>query len=95
LPLLKRKQQKMSWSIFQHWQGVETSVWYHRICADSVQSATTPEGKRAAASVRKACYHIDCDLEKVENITGHMSVQIRIFSIALVSRKKKISGLLR
>ena len=69
LPLLKRKQQKMLWSIFQHWRDVETSVWYRRICADSVQSATTQGDRPTAVSVRNVCYHIDYDLEKLENIT--------------------------
>ena len=54
----------MLWSILPHWQGEETSVWCHCICADSVQSATMLEGRRAEVEVRKVCYHIDCDLAK-------------------------------
>ena len=55
----------MSWSIFQHWRDVGTSVWYHHIGANFARSATKQGGKQAAVSIHIACYHIDYDLRKV------------------------------
>ena len=56
----------MSWSIFQHWRDVGTSVWYHHIGANFARSATKQGGKQAAVSIHIACYHIGYDLRKVE-----------------------------
>lgn len=70
----------MLWHISQHWQHVEISVWYHCICADSVQSATMQEGKQSVVLVRKVCSHIYYDLEKKEKHQKRISDTVAIIN---------------